>query len=61
MVAHLTHHAALRGVRQRLICFAGNSLISHQDNQNRYLRAYEPLSNAHESRIKADYIYIIQP
>jgi len=59
MVVHLTHHAALRGVRERLICFevsqvrlsAGNSLISHQDNQNRYLRAYEPLSNAHESRI----------
>ena len=33
------------GVRQRPVYLVDNSLISHQDNQNRYLRAYEPLAN----------------
>ena len=38
-------------VRQRLVYFevlrlpVDNSLVSHQNNQNRYLRVYEPLAN----------------
>lgn len=42
--------AALRGARQRLVRSAGNSLISRKDNQNCFLRAAGPLSNARGSR-----------
>ena len=30
MVVHLTHHAALRGVRQRLICFEVSQVRFHE-------------------------------
>jgi len=44
----------LAGARQRPVCVVDNFLISHQDNQIRYLRAYEPPANAHGFRITSN-------